>query len=444
MTVKLNLFFIFILTTCSLRIQAEVEHPTSTEPYCSELKKIESNSENINFLLKKLNTSYSLSCSKWIYNSCHSPFRVDNAFSNSQKNLGIINKKILEKAQSLYETNENNRKEDLRLILSTYQSENFPFEISNEQLLLSLKTLNDHIFLLPKSNLGIQANFLKQYVANQIIEASEDIKTKWKDEYGILHEDTEDGFLSVLAKLKSNSERMQLLIKTAQQNSERGRKDFIGNLTPYHAKMLLIFHLDNLIRHKHRYDVLAVNTLLNGLAKKLNLKAHYGNSSMLWSDIVPHDGFVIGASLNQVNNFIKNAPSSALYGKGIDCTTFVQNILVSSGLKFLDVNTIGRLTSYGAVSKNQLQSIAKIVPLKTINDIITLTPGDLIFQREDGEDSGHVEIFAGYEGDPVKLITINASGGLYRSILKRYIDIVEDLTTFDCDKSNHFNHDKKV
>lgn len=426
--------FVFLLTNISL---------ASTEYTCLKVHELQNKFKSLPAIFQALTEKANPTCVPWIYASCNTPYLTKNVFDNLKKPLKPINKNILERAQNLYLQNEANRRKDLKTILDLYTKEQIPLSISNNQLIQSIETLDRHIIHLPKSSLGIQSGFLKRYVSDQMKDAAEDIKTKWKDQNGMIHEDTEEGFLSVLKKTQNNFSKMSFLISTANENSERGHKDFEGNLTPYHAKMLIIFHLENQLILKYTQQPARYTDLLNRLAKDLILKSHYGANDMKWSDIVPHDGFVIGASAEQISNFIKDAPSYQKFGRGIDCTTFVQNILITSGYNQLNQHQIGRLTSYGAVSKHQLQSIASIAPLKSLNDIMTLTPGDLILQREDGEDTGHVEIFAGFEGDPAMLVTINASGGMYRSIIKRYIDLTPELNS-DCNKTSHFVADKKV
>lgn len=329
------------------------------------------------------------------------------------------------------------RDQDLSTLLSYFQKEELPSSLTEKDSFLAIETLEARINKAAE-RAGTQEKIMFQkFVAEQIADAGQDTSVPWVDTNGSPHNDFYEGFHSRLKREKSDSDRFQLLVQRAQKVDDDNDVEFDSNLTPYHSKMILLYHFENQIRKKYEKDPLKAENILNEVATKLHLKVDFSHTKgkSLWRWIIPHDGFVLGAHQNQILNLLKSeSASNSPNGTGVDCATYVHQMLNGTGYKNLAQGQ--RMTTAGIATGGQLDGIAKLQRIKT-ETISEIQPGDLIVKREKNESVGHVEIVVGYEGDPPQLVTISASGGYQRTVFKKRINIFPNQP-HSCSKDNYF------
>lgn len=260
---------------------------------------------------------------------------------------------------------------------------------------------------------------------------------EWIDEAGIKQSDVYPGFYSRLKEESSDADRFELLVQRAKKIDTGDDYDFDGNLTPYHAKMILLYHLENSLREKYENAPQKAKAILDEVASKLHLKADYSGKvkTSQWEWVIPHDGFVLGATGTQIDNLLKSSVSpSTISGTGVDCATFVHKMLLGSD--YNELRKMGRMTSAGIATGGQLKSIAHLEPIGSDN-VSKLSPGDLIVKRPKNDPIGHVEVIVGFEGDPPQIVTVSAGGGYQRTVLKTKHDIYPNQPN-SCGEDNYF------
>ncbi len=349
----------------------------------------------------------------------HEPYREEIA-RKALENWSLIHKK---------------RELDLAEILKVFEKEQAPLSLSPQEVDDATKTFVKRTKKAAKSSGSKTRLEIEDFISDQMIETAEDVVIKTELSPKNFKEDIYPGYKSVLAKLSNDKERFNELVKRASQIDSGHEEDFSGNLTPYHSKQLLLYHLDNFVSTKYKSNPIMGESILNGLANKLNLKIDTSkNNKATWSSIIAHDGFMLGANPNQMLNLLSKDSKTETQksGTGIDCATYVQNILKQVGYS-ID----GRLTSYGISSKGQLNNIAKVEKIDS-DTTSSLMPGDLVITRSLDDPIGHVQIVVGFEGDPPELVVISAEGGYQRGIVKRKINLYEIQPTY-CGERNYYN-----
>ncbi len=135
-------------------------------------------------------------------------------------------------------------------------------------------------------------------------------------------ESLQDGMREVLMRIPTDEARFKFLLDRSQEEMVGG--DFEGILTPYHAKMVLYYLLDLKAKESNLPD-LKRKSILNSTAANLRLKMENGKGSG-WNNVVPHNGYVLGASGDMVNQ-LAHKQGMGKFGNGIDCTAAVQETL---------------------------------------------------------------------------------------------------------------------
>lgn len=330
------------------------------------------------------------------------------------------------------------RDQDLATILSYFEKESLPRSIRNASVRGAIRTLNERVKAASERAGDADRISFQSFVADQIAEAGEDIPVEWVDDEGVTQSDVYPGFYTRLKQESTDSQRFHELVRRAKQIDTADEEDFDGNLTPYHSKMILIYHLENSLREKYKSQPGKAEAVLNELAAKLNLKADLSGKGQAtqWQWIIPHDGFVLGANRRQIDNLLKLEISpSAADGTGVDCATFVHQMLLGS--RYKELAKSGRMTSGGIATGGQLKSITDLAPLNSRNASL-LSPGDIIVKRPPDDPVGHVEIVVGYEGDPPQIVTVSADGGYQRTVVKRKHDVFPEQPQ-TCGELNYFS-----
>lgn len=330
------------------------------------------------------------------------------------------------------------RDQDLATILSFFDKEELPKTLRNAAVRGAIRTLGERVKAASQRAGDLERTSFQAFVADQIAEAGEDIPVEWVDENGVKQSDVYPGFYTRLKEEATDEDRFQELVRRAKKADNGDDYDFDGNLTPYHSKMILLYHLENSIRNKYESQPAKANAVLNELASKLHLKADFSGKGQgsQWEWVIPHDGFVLAANNSQINNLLKPSVSpSATNGTGVDCATYVHKMLLGSG--YSELKKIGRMTSAGIATGGQLKNVATIERIKA-STITKLGPGDLIVKRPKGDPVGHVEVVVGFEGDPPQIVTVSAAGGYQRTVVKRKHDLFPNQP-HSCGEDNYFS-----
>lgn len=325
-----------------------------------------------------------------------------------------------------------------------------PKDISGNDFKMAIKTLLDRV------NSAINRDpdpdtrrYLNLFVGQQIVQASSDLVTPLRDG-GV---DRQLGMYNRLLQEPNDQSRFALLLQRAYEMDASDGSDVDGFLTSYHAKMLLLYYIDNQIHAK--LPPAEARRALNELARSLQLKLDYtpGGEPTQWRYIIPHNGFVLGATDQQIANLWATSfkpGDDAGVGTGTDCTTFLQSNLARYGYP-VSQDQIGQLDSGRILGANDVLGDFSSSPAElTSSSARDLRPGDiLVFGPSADDHFGHAEAIVGYAtaGDPPRpqLVVVSARGGYVRGIIKETLDIYPQAPE-NCATDSYFseNPDPKV
>lgn len=280
--------------------------------------------------------------------------------------------------------------------------------------------------------------YLNLYVGQQIIQASSDLVTPLRNG----GEDRQLGMYNRLLQEPSDQRRFDLLLQRAYDMDASDGSDVDGFITSYHAKMLLLYYIDNQIHRK--LPATEAENALNELAQQLQLKADFtpDGEPTQWKYIVPHNGFVLGATSRQVANLW--APSfkpgdDAGSGTGTDCTKYYKSNLERFGYP-VSSREVGEFDSGRILQKDGILSAFSSAPVRlTDSNAGDLEPGDsIIFGPQPDDPFGHAEMVVGYAGDPPQPVVVSARGGYVRGIIKETVNIFPEAPK-NCASDSYFS-----
>ncbi|MGZ6331740.1 MAG: hypothetical protein ACXWP5_03905 [Bdellovibrionota bacterium] len=347
------------------------------------------------------------------------------------------------------------RKQDLESILTTYQEEGISSEMSEAEMREAVDALSRHVLRAAhKIKDKEEAGPVAKYIAQQFDDAakfrypedpsyegfltvlSDQEFPKWqKNEFKPYDQATGvPEALDAISKLHGlERKRFEYVRKIA--SAEDHEEDYPGDLTPYHAKMLLLFHLRDQIYQRNlkkfprdpdeAYD--ATLEVLNRLALKLNLKRVVGTTpGHEWEETIAHDGFYLSAPQPEIVNLFSGSggPNAHKLGASVDCSTFFQQVFRGAGFK----TEVPRLSS-NRILEGALKQLGTVTQL-TAQTAQTLEAGDVLVESIKG-DVGHVLTVAGFAKDPPIMILVDAAGGYSRTIVKHQQGLFEDFPR-DC------------
>lgn len=383
-------------------------------------------------------------------------------FGQSDGGIEDNRRKIVESALKNWKTINDKRLGDLNQIVDLYRREGLNSRVSLGDLKQMLKTMQSHIndVVKDEKDTYLRENVVK-FIADQFADAFPDQDVFWY-ENGQKKTDTLLGIESRLiwkpgrekpARLSSQAtpdqrrqaeedrrmkdgDRFRYLLERAQM-SDDGQADLnYGNITPYHAKLILLYNAVGKVQEKYRDNPGEADRVLNELARGLELKALVPSKTNepLWKTFIPHDGFVFGAYPSQIRTLIAGPDQGKVkttFGAGADCSTFIQRSLDLATGCFSDYGAKGRLTSEGIV-KGQLKEVASLEPLDR-SSARRVSPGDLLIARDEDDPIGHTVIIVGYSSDsPPGLLAVSAEGGYQRTVVLRKIDLFPNAPS-DCE-----------
>lgn len=270
-------------------------------------------------------------------------------------------------------------------------------------------------------------------------------------------ENARASMLDLLRKNPDGRKNYDLLVSRAQMVHIDERSQEYGTLSPYHAKMILLYRLEDAYRETFRLEYDAskdpkndrdawVNARteqeMSGLLKEMKIYTVYGpvkgEAPSLWARSIPHDGFLFSSYPDQTYEMLDHPRrmsrkgQAATYGAGLDCTTFLQmTVGAVYGDKYANLSTDQRLNSFkifNSWNKLALKDVAKPYTLKaTGNEAGTVRPADILpgdalvagTPGGDPNDYGHGTLVLGYLNNPGPpgLAILSMRGGYNRSIL---------------------------
>ncbi len=165
-------------------------------------------------------------------------------------------------------------------------------------------------------------------------------------------------------------------------------------LTPFEARMVFFYHTINRYLEKAKKDRIPtpeVNRKLNQMIEKLQLKFTTYHSPN-WKQVIPHDGYVLGASRRNAETLF-DLPSSSetTPGSGSDCSLFIEKVLNQLGTfmpKGRDVRTTTNTVAGGRLEEMDRFRVCSEAELE---------PGDIVVTGSSLNNSiGHTFVYAGY------------------------------------------------
>jgi cell wall-associated NlpC family hydrolase len=191
-------------------------------------------------------------------------------------------------------------------------------------------------------------------------------------------------------------------------------------LSRYQARMIRLFAAENACRAKKSKS--EADKIMNELAHDLKLKVNVKDpqdetpkvevkdpQNASWADIIPHDGYVMGASMLETESLFVSDYIGADVSVGVDCSALVQHALNKAvDGKMWDDKP--RMYTAGMVKSPPVDMNVERVCSET-----QLQPGDVLAFNKNGH--GHTYIFAGYSNiAPHNPIIFEATGGAQRDV----------------------------
>jgi hypothetical protein len=426
-------------------------------PACRSIEYLRTQSQGDPAWLKLASRYYFPSCGDWLAEACLSPYKLDRAGSwadvlnrpdgsfestaistcptGDASGIGPLEDLLRDGGavtqryptvsqlrermarQALHAWLESNqaRNHDVAAYAGLLRAEGLPAALSGDDVQGALDQFQDRMTALEATAPGDQKRILHDYIARYVRTASEDILTPRGDGFP---PDRTPGMKTRLAADPATGDplddrqRFELLYSRATADNVEDYQIFDGNLTSYHAKLLLFYDLDRKLHQKYANDPAHADTLLNQLASQLRYRLDFsGRDGTRWADIVPHNGFALGATARQIEAF--QTPGGA--AAGIDCMTFVQGILRQTGYP-----EPGRLSTSWALSSQRDPALS----LERLDDrnAGSIRPGDTLIYK-DGSPEGHGEVVVGYVGDPPQLVGVSARGDYVRGLVMRRLNL---------------------
>ncbi|MBI3555765.1 MAG: C40 family peptidase [Deltaproteobacteria bacterium] len=303
---------------------------------------------------------------------------------------------------------------DRRTIDDLYEECGIPLSISVQQLDEAVTKFADHVIeansVLRKSNPnGAKAMNLEENVVKNMVREARYFPD----------------ILNMEGKPKPSGADIYQTLRGIEESQPRFTPLFKSrkSISPYQARMIRMYLAE---KECHKRKPALAQSLLDQTARKLRLKLNVAEPAQAtWASIIPHDGYLMGATQQQVETLLSdNASPDA--SAGVDCSSLVDYTI------HRDEGTRKRLKRGRTWTGGLLKNLPDTYDRKRVCSEKELEPGDVLVYS--GEHSHHAYIFAGFEErPPYRAIIFEATGGAQRDVGYHKIDFYEGDGT--CQKS---------
>jgi len=209
------------------------------------------------------------------------------------------------------------------------------------------------------------------------------------------------------------------LIALAKKPDTAAHIPLEDQLRPYQAKMILIGLLEQRIKERYPVDKKKMSATLDRFALTQRLRISTGTKGSPWENSSFHSGYVFGGDPEDFRTLFGNvSANNPTYSAGVDCSTFVQQILESLPLKDPKLRTNMRFTTQTLTDPDN-QSTLDNVRAEPICSEFDLRPGDILVKRN------HTAIFSGYDSENQPQV-IEATGNPSRTVREGRFPIYRD------------------
>lgn len=284
--------------------------------------------------------------------------------------------------------------EDAEVIVQEFERRGIR-TLSNEQIRAAVNNFVSHLELAVEKEIKF---FFQNNIRDAVTEA--------------IQKDYGEKFKPYLEVQPNDESRFLLLVNLSKNKND---KFFSNRLTPYYARMILLFALAGKMNNTERVQ----------LAKRLQLKFDIRTMQVRplkeealgevpWEKLLFHDGYVFGAS--RKDSKLLYTSSSPKLSMGTDCSITFQ-------LAYEAVGYTPRLFGVRLTTDNMnpgKEGLFQVTPLCSEKD---LEYGDGILQE------GHIRLFVGYNNTKERqLMIVEAAGGNSRDVHHKPFEVYKPDT----------------